>query len=104
MEKNYKHRVFCMAYALMNATGKAFEVCLSRAWALHRLTRLMRKGVVTFSYERADGSLRKAKGTLKNVDHLIKGKRAENFKTVKYFDIEANGFRSFRVENFITIY
>ena len=30
--------------------------------------------------------------------------RGENYKTVRYFDIEANGFRSFKVENFITAY
>jgi hypothetical protein len=93
-----------MAHELMKATGKAFAVCLSRAWALYRLTRQMHKGVVTFAYEKADGSLRKAKGTLKDVQNLIKGTGLENYKTVKYFDIEANGFRSFKVENFITAY
>lgn len=104
MKTNFRHKVFCMAYELMNATGKAFAVCLSRAWALYRLTRQMHKGIVTFAYEKADGSLRKAKGTLKNIENLIKGTGSENFKTVCYFDIDANGFRSFKVENFITAY
>ena len=93
---NFRHKVFCMAYELMKVTGKAFAVCLSRAWALYRLTRQMHKGIVTFAYEKADGSLRKAKGTLKDVQSLI--------KTVRYFDVDANGFRSFKVENFITVY
>ena len=93
-----------MAYALMKATGKAFAVCLSRAWALYRLTKQMHKGIVSFAYEKSDGSLRKAKGTLKDIQNLIKGTGSENYKTVRYFDIEANGFRSFKVENFITIY
>lgn len=104
MKTDFRHKVFCMAYELMTATGKVFAVCLSRAWALYRLTKQMHKGVVTFAYEKADGSLRKAKGTLKDVQNLIKGTGAENFKTVRYFDIDANGFRSFKVENFITIY
>ena len=93
-----------MAHKLMNATGKAFAVCLSRAWALYRLTKQMHQGVVTFTYEKADGSLRKAKGTLKDVQNLIKGTGTENYKTVRYFDVDANGFRSFKVENFITAY
>ena len=101
---NFRHKVFCMAYELMRATGKAFAVCLSRAWALYRLTKQMHKGIVAFAYEKADGSLRKAKGTLKDIQNLIKGTGSENYKTVRYFDIEANGFRSFKVENFITIY
>ena len=29
---NFRHKVFCMAYELMKVTGKAFAVCLSRAW------------------------------------------------------------------------
>nr|WP_288647229.1 SH3 beta-barrel fold-containing protein [uncultured Parabacteroides sp.] len=93
-----------MAYELMRTTGKAFAVCLSRAWALYRLTKQMHKGIVSFAYEKSDGSLRKAKGTLKDIQNLIKGTGSENYKTVRYFDIEANGFRSFKVENFITIY
>ena len=100
----YRLKVFCMAYVLMKATGKAFAVCLSRAWALYRLTKQMHKGIVSFAYEKSDGSLRKAKGTLKDIQNLIKGTGSENYKTVRYFDIEANGFRSFKVENFITIY
>ena len=101
---NFRHKEFCMAYELMRATGKSFAVCLSKAWALYRLTKQMHKGIVSFAYEKSDGSLRKAKGTLKDIQNLIKGTGSENYKTVRYFDIEANGFRSFKVENFITIY
>ena len=104
MKKSFRHKVFCMAYELVHATGKTFAVCLSKAWALYRLTREMHKGVVAFAYEKADGSLRKAKGTLKDIQSLIKGTGKENYKTVRYFDVEAGGFRSFRVENFITSY
>ena len=64
----------------------------------------MRREIVTFAYEKADGSLRKAKGTLQDVQNLIKGTGPENYKTVRYFDVEANGFRSFKVENLITTY
>ena len=64
----------------------------------------MHRGIVTFAYEKADGSLRRAKGTLKDVQSLIKGTGSENYKTVRYFDVDANGFRSFKVENFITVY
>ena len=64
----------------------------------------MHRGIVTFASEKADGSLRRAKGTLKDVQSLIKGTGSENYKTVRYFDVDANGFRSFKVENFITAY
>lgn len=104
MNTSFRHKVFRMAYELVHATGKTFAVCLSRAWALYRLTKQMRGGIVSFAYEKADGSLRKAKGTLKDIQGLIKGTGKENYKTVRYFDVDAGGFRSFRVENFITSY
>ena len=95
--KNFRTKVFKQAHELMRATGKAFAVCLSKAWALYRLTKRMRREIVTFAYE-------KAKGTLQDVQNLIKGTGPENYKTVRYFDVEANGFRSFKVENLITTY
>ena len=102
--KNFRTKVFKQAHELMRATGKAFAVCLSKSWALYSLNKRMRREIVTFAYEKADGSLRKAKGTLQDVQNLIKGTGPENYKTVRYFDVEANGFRSFKVENLITTY
>lgn len=102
--KNFRSKVFKQAHEIMKATGKAFAVCLSRAWGLYRLTKRMHREVVTFTYEKADGSLRKAKGTLKDVQHLIKGTGTPNYKTIRYFDVEANAFRSFKTENLITVY
>ena len=57
--KNFRTKVFKQAHELMRATGKAFAVCLPKAWALYRLTKRMRREIVTFAYEKADGSLRK---------------------------------------------
>lgn len=102
--KNFRSKVFKQAYEMMKATGKAFAVCLAKAWAIYRLHKRMKKETVSFAYEKADGSLRKAKGTLQDVSSLIKGTGSENYKTVRYFDVDANGFRSFKVENLITVY
>ena len=102
--KNFRSKVFRQAYEMMKATGKAFAVCLAKTWAIYRLYKRMKKETVSFAYEKADGSLRKAKGTLQDVSNLIKGTGIENFRTVRYFDIDANGFRSFKVENLITVY
>jgi hypothetical protein len=63
----------------------------------------MLKGNVRFAYEKADGSLRYALGTLTG-GFEIKGTGKPNFKTLAYFDVEANGFRCFKVENLIRTY
>ena len=102
--KNFRSKVFRQAYEMMKVTGKAFAVCLAKAWAIYRLYKRMKSETVSFAYEKADGSLRKATGTLQDVSNLIKGTGVENYKTVRYFDVDANGFRSFKVENLITVY
>lgn len=101
---NFRSKVFRQAYEMMKATGKAFAVCLSKSWAIYRLCKRMKNEVVSFAYEKADGSLRKAKGTLQDVQNLVKGTGTPNYKTVRYFDVDANGFRSFKAENLITVY
>ena len=94
------------AWALFRTTRKTFSVCLSKAWQLYRLTDRMRSGTVRFAYKKADGTLRRACGTLQSIIATIKGagRRPDDGRTVKYYDIEAAGWRSFKVENFITIY
>jgi hypothetical protein len=104
MKTNFRHKVMSMAHEIKRATNKAFAICLTKAWQLYRLSKRLHHEVVMFAYEKADGSLRKAKGTLMDTDNLIKGTGEENNKTLRYYDMDAQGFRSFRVENLIAIY
>ncbi len=105
MSKKDLANVMYRAWAIVRATGKTLSVALTKAWALYRLTKQLRKAIVRFAYEKADGTIRKATGTLQNIEELIKGAgKSGASSTMRYYDIEARGFRSFRVENLITIY
>lgn len=105
MQKKDLSNIMRRAWQIARTTGKAFAVALSKSWQLYRLTKRMREGVVRFAYEKKDGTLRHAAGTLKNTGLLVKGTgKPDDGQTFKYYDVEAHGFRSFRVENFITIY
>lgn len=64
----------------------------------------MNKGIVSFTYKKTDRTLRKAQGTLKDVEVSIKRTGKESFKALSYFDVEAAAFRSFRIENLIAIH
>ena len=98
-------KVMRRAWQIARVTGKAFAVALSKSWQLYRLIKQMRAGVVRFANEKADGTLRKAIGTLKDTTLLVKGTgRPDDGRTVRYYDVEANGWRSFKVENFVTAY
>ncbi len=104
MKTTFRSKVFKRAHEIMKSTGKNFAVCLSKAWAVYRLAKKLTKGAVKFSFEKKDGSLKTAIGTLKSIERHIKGTGAENNKTLAYWDIQANAFRSFIITNLITVY
>lgn len=107
MEKKLNFRVRVMKYAwhLWKATKQAWRICMIKAWQLYRLAKAMRGGVATFYYQKADGSIRKARGTLKHVPAgaTLGGKKVTkpSYKTMAYFDVDRNAFRCFKAENFI---
>lgn len=109
MEKkdNFRARVMKYAWQLWKATHQAWRLCMIKAWQLYRLAKSMRKGTVKFYYQKSDGSIRRAIGTLKNLPAgaTLGGKKLTkpSYKTMAYFDIEKRSFRCFRIENLICI-
>lgn len=107
MEKkiNFRARVMKYAWQLWHATRQQWRICMIKAWQLYRLAKAMREGVVTFYYQKADGSIRKAVGTLKNLPAgaTLCGKKMTkpSYKTMAYFDTEKRSFRCFKIENLI---
>lgn len=107
MEKknNFRVRVMKYAWQLWRATKQTWRVCMLKAWQLYRLAKAMREGVVKFCYTKADGSIRNAVGTLRNVPAgaTLGGKKVTkpSYKTMAYFDLEKKAFRCFKVENLI---
>lgn len=104
MKTTFRQQIFKQAKEIQKATGKTFAVALAKAWQLHRFEEMLRRGTVVFSFERADGTVRKARGTLRNTEGFVKGTGKPNYKTVRYFDVDKQAFRSFKVENLIAIY
>lgn len=109
MEKktNFRMRVMKYAWQLWRTTTKTWRECMLKAWQLYKLAKAMRKERVTFYFRKADGSIRKAIGTLKNLPAgaTLGGKRVTkpSYKTIVYFDVEKGAFRSFKIENLIGI-
>ena len=63
-------------------------------------------GDVHFTYRKKDGTEREAYGT-RNLDIIIRhnaipsGNGSEKGGVITYYDLDSNGWRSFRIENFI---
>lgn len=102
MKPSFRKTVMLRAYHIMNETGLTWVESLKKAWQLYRLNKDLHSGNVTFYFEKKDGEIRKATGTLK-IDYEFKTQNQPNPKVLTYFDIEAGAFRCFKVENFIMI-
>lgn len=94
------------AWQMYRATGVTFAECLHKAWQVFKLKIKMRAGIVQFFYLKSStGELRQAFGTLK--DDLCpetKGDdRKPNKHLVTYYDTVAEGWRSFRMFNFVKV-
>lgn len=94
-----KKRLFKMAWSLMDRFEN-FGKALRHAWKILKLRLKMKLGNVRFSFYKVDGSVRQAVGTL-SIDYDFKGKSVEQYKTMPYYDCEALGWRSFKLENLI---
>ena len=81
------------------------------AWWFESFRDELRTGVFRFSYFKKDGGIREAVGTLDlsriPAEHQPKplsgapDVRPENYETFRYYDLDAPGWRSFRLDNFI---
>ena len=96
------------AHQLATNTGKSWRFCMIKAWELYRLSKKMREGIVKFAYEKKDGTIRVAEGTLKGTPTgaTMGGKKMTkpSFKTFAYFDTAKSEFRCFKIENLVTVY
>jgi len=96
-----KSAIFSSAWAIKRQNPTAtFSWCLRKAWAAHNLRQRMQKGVEKFEFIKADGTVRFAIGTLdaNQISYEAKGGRKSSDSTIVYFDLDANEFRSFRID------
>jgi len=82
---------------------------LKYAWWFENFRNQLRKGVYRFSYFKKEGGIREARGTL-CADLIPKENMPKSgmdpdavdpVSTFRYYDLDAAGWRSFRLDNFI---
>jgi hypothetical protein len=99
--KSFRSRTFLRAYEIMRESGESFGRSLASAWKLYDLTKKLKQHLVKFAYQKKDGSIREAIGTLNFENKDFANVRDISNKVINYFDVEADGFRCFKVANFI---
>lgn len=89
----------------LRRTGLNKSETYKQAWRILKLKRDLLNGVVRFQFKKVDGSIRNALGTLNPQFLGSERPQAEttgaSFGTLKYYDLEAQGWRSCKVENIL---
>ena len=107
-EISVKSKVFTTAwtYVKTHIAANILEA-LKMAWKRIKVVQALQSGIAYFSYKKATGELRKAIGTLRegnfNYTHKTNNSKKSKLDVIRYFDIEAKAFRSFRIERLIQI-
>ncbi len=104
--KNRMRDVMCLAWQLVKRNGFTMSEALKVAWANMKLKAAMKNRIVKFYFQKVDGSIREAYGTLKeSLLPPIKGtdSRKKSDTLQVYFDTEKQAYRSFKVANLIKI-
>lgn len=105
MKRNVLHDIMSLAWQFVKRNGFTMSEALKVAWANIKLKAAMKQKIVKFYFQKVDGSIREAYGTLK--ENLIPATSGDNRKrndTVQvYFDTERQEYRCFKKANLISI-
>lgn len=99
-----KKQIFLTAWQFFKQTGLTFSECLKKAWANFKLKKEMQTKIVRFYFQKVNGEIREAWGTLNpeimpSVDE--KDHRKKNETVQVYFDTEVKEFRCFKKFNLV---
>lgn len=104
MKRNVLHDIMSLAWQFVKRNGFTMSEALNVAWANMKLKAAMKQRIVKFYFQKVDGSIREAYGTLK--ENLIPATSGDNRKrndTVQvYFDTERQEYRCFKKANLIS--
>ena len=106
MNKSDLRSIMQMAWQFVKRNGFTMAEALRAAWVNFKLKVAMAVRIVKFYFQKVDGSIREAYGTLR-ADLLpeIKGEdnRKKNDTVQVYYDTEKMEFRCFKVANLVRI-
>lgn len=102
---NLRSFAMSLAWAIRKQTGSDFGQCQRLAWRAARLRSALQAGAVEFEFIKDDGSTRRAYGTLCPALYSYDAKgtaHATASPVIKFYDLNAGGFRSFRADRLTT--
>ena len=104
MKRENLSMIMTEAHRFIKIAGMGISEALKRAWANFKLVVQMRVGIVKFYYQKIDGSIREAYGTIcSRFIPAITGTdvRKKNDTVTAYFDTEKQEWRCFKKLNLV---
>lgn len=103
--KSTLQKVMNLAWAFVKKNGMNLSEALKVAWLNIKLKAQMQTRIVKFHFQKVDGSIREAYGTLQmSVLPATKGTcRKANETLQTYFDTEKQEYRCFKKANLISV-
>ena len=99
-----RSEIFKAAWNYTRELGIRFGYALRRSWAEWKVSNRLLKGMAIFSFQKKDGSIRKAIGTtnldLIPADQHPKGNKSSD-KVICFFDLASNGWKCFSKNNLL---
>lgn len=103
--KEFLSNVMSLAWQMVKRNGYSMSEALKTAWLNLKLKVRMQVGICKFYYQKVDGSMREAYGTLSDriVPQTSTNNRRKNDTTQTYFDTERQEWRCYKIANLIKI-
>lgn len=103
--REFLSNVMNLAWQFVRRNGFSMSEAMRCAWANMKLKAAMKNRIVKFYFQKVDGTIREAYGTL--CENLIPATNGDNRKkndTVQvYFDTERQEYRCFKKANLLTL-
>lgn len=104
--RNRLSQVMKLAWQFVKKNGMGMAEAMRRAWVNIKLVAKMHKGIAKFYFQKVDGTLREAYGTLEQntiADKVAGYSRKTNDTIQTYFDTEKGEWRCFKKANLMRI-
>ena len=100
-----KSELFSLAWQFVKRNGLTMADALRTAWRNIKVKMMMSERIVKFYYQKVDGSIREAYGTLKSdlIPAIAGSDRKKNDTVQVYYDSERESWRCFKKANLISI-
>lgn len=105
MKKYSRHDIMQLAWQFVKRNGYSMSDALRTAWRNIKVRMLMKTKIVKFYFQKVDGSLREAYGTLATslIPATAENNRRKNDTVQVYYDTEKEDWRCFKKANLIKI-